>query len=165
MSMTDINETVGTEGCFQAASRRLRKRKHSDSEENDFKPQKQSIFASIGEKLGFLKSSRTTRTSSRHSESKKSILTPRNSQIEVVRGELNFSFEHDQSPVTNKQQQHDYDEQDFPPRKRVKFDEENVIVSSITYQRRQSQIQLDRLRETEKESILTKFVNFTANLF
>lgn len=149
MSVTDI-DTVGKVGCFQSAARRIRKRKHSEMEENPPKLEKKSIFATISEKFGF--SRETTR----------SILTPSGSnRFQVSAGEMNHSYQHEDyaSFVTNEPEIH--------PKKRVKFDEENLIVSSITYQRQQTQVQRLAQPKTadESESIFTKFVNFTANLF
>jgi hypothetical protein len=52
-------------------------------------------------------------------------------------------------------------EEEAPARKRVKFDEENLICSSITYQRNQASAS----STPKSESLLTKFINFTASLF
>lgn len=105
---------------------------------------------------------------------KKSILTSIHNQD----GEHNLSYQHDDSMsrgnnrlspfITNKKEENDVE----VPRKRVKFDEQNLIVSSITYQRenavrnlRQQQHQQRQLGVKEEESLLTRFINFTANLF
>lgn len=57
-------------------------------------------------------------------------------------------------------------EHDFPPKKRVKFDEENLIVSSITYQRQtEAQRHMFDPKHDEHKSFITKFIDFTANLF
>jgi hypothetical protein len=52
----------------------------------------------------------------------------------------------------------------------VKFDEENLIVSSITYQRQQAEVRKlaeNRRRRVEsgEKSMFSKFIDFTANLF
>jgi hypothetical protein len=134
-----------------------------------------SIFTSLKEKLGFNKTTTTTSTE----PTKKSILSP----IRRVRkgaddsGEHNFSHgfssfastplgANHSSNINGSTNKHVVIEE--IPRKRVKFDEENLIVSSITYQRQHN------LRETrnkpqpppsETESLFTRFINFTANLF
>lgn len=149
--MNDIDK-VGKEGCFQAATRRIRKRKHSEMEENPPKVEKKSIFVTISEKLGFSR------------EPQRTVLSPNGGNRR--RGELNYSFEHDAYGfVTNEMENHE-----VHPKKRVKFDEENLIVSSITYQRQQAQVQ--RLAETyskeekrDEKSMLSKIIDFTANLF
>jgi hypothetical protein len=160
VSLTEIDK-VGSEdqfGCFQAASRRLLKRKHSEMEQpTENEPQsskKKSFFAAISEKLGF----------SRESNDKpRSILQVQNRFLSPQRhsGEMNYSYQHD-SFVTNIEKEHE------TPRKRVKFDEENLIVSSITYQRQQSQQRLNLIMEKDEnksQSMFSKFVDFTANLF
>jgi hypothetical protein len=153
MSMNDMDK-VGKEGCFQSATRILRKRKHSDSEENLPKVEKKSFFATISQKLGFSR------------EPPRSILTQNGSnRFQLSSGELNYSYQHDDyaSFVTNEPENNE-----IHPKKRVKFDEENLIVSSIKYQRQQ-ETQKNRLEEPkvidENASIFSKFVNFTANLF
>lgn len=152
MSTNDI-DNVGKEGCFQTAARRIRKRKHSDSEENLPKIEKKSFFATISEKLGFSRNPPRT------------ILTPNgNNHFKLSAGELNHSYQHDDYAtfVTNESESYE-----IHRKKRVKFDEENLIVSSITYQRQQTQVH--RLEETkvreDNKSMFTKFVNYTANLF
>lgn len=144
MSMTDIDD-AGKSGCFRSAARKIRKRKLSETEENPPKVEKKSIFSTIGEKLGFSR------------EPPRSVLT-QNNRFGVSQGELNYSYQHEdcQPFVTNEPEDH--------PKKRVKFDEDNLIVSSITYQRQQTQVH--RLAEqNEEKSVFAKFVNFTANLF
>lgn len=157
MSSTDIdleNEHQGG-GCLR---RRLGlKRKHSEMEE-DFKSNgNKSIFTSLKEKLGFKK---LTQARDDRKE-KKSFFSPLR--------DLNRSGEHDNgfssfasTPLgaNHSSKAHTNINLEEIPRKRVKFDEENLIVSSITYQRQNA------LREPQKEeSLLTKFINFTANLF
>jgi uncharacterized UBP type Zn finger protein len=149
--MTEIDQ-VGKEGCFQAATRRMRKRKHSELEENPPKTEKKSIFTTISEKLGFSKEPPRSALS-QHSQNQH-------------RGKLNFSFEHDEHAfVTNELESHE-----IHPKKRVKFDEENLIVSSITYQRQQAEVRKlaeNRRRRVEsgEKSMFSKFIDFTANLF
>lgn len=160
--MTDIDD-VGKEsklGCFQTSSKRLLKRKHSEIEELEPKAQKKSIFASIGERFGFTQAS---------IEPPKSILSPNgiNRREFTLSGEMNRSYlphDYHSFDVTNEVEQ----EHDIHPKKRVKFDEENLIFSSITYQRQQDEAQFMMPRpmiQDEKKSIFSKFVNFTANLF
>lgn len=134
MSMTDIDE-AGETSCFQSATKRVLKRKHSQMEapENPPKLPKKSIFASISDKLGLTRN-----------DPPKSILTTTN------RGEMNQTYEHERIFATN-------NEEHEVPRKRVKFDEENLIVSSITYQRQQT--------IEDHKSLFSKIVDFTANLF
>lgn len=155
--MNDIDKAGKDEklGCFQTASRRILKRKHSGSEENLPKPLKRSFFSTIGEKLGW---SRPT------SDPPRSILSPSNRA--VASGEVNHSYEHDYNTfdVTNEvEQEHEI------PKKRVKFDEENLIISSITYQRKQieskASLHMFQSSATENKSIFSKFINYTANLF
>lgn len=159
MSATDIDK-VGKEeklGCFQTASRRILKRKHSETEENIPKQQKRSFFSTIGAKLGFSRSSNNR---------PKSILSPTGSNRCAPSGEVNRSYQHDYSSfVTNGVEQ----EHEIHPKKRVKFDEENLIFSSITYQRKQTETQtaihLFEPATAETKSIFSKFINYTANLF
>lgn len=160
--MTSIDEAGKDSklGCFQTASKRILKRKHSDSEENAPKQSRKSIFSTISEKLGF---------SRPPTPAPKSILSPngRNKAVEYS-GEDNPSYQHGYNlfGVTNEWEQ----EHENPPRKRVKFDEENLIFSSITYQRRQQHetkaVHLFKpSAEEENKSILTRLINYTANLF
>ena len=158
--MTDIDEAGkdGKLGCFQTASRRILKRKHSESVENISKQHKKSFFSTIGEKLGF---SRPV------SDLPKSILSPNGSNRQTRSGEVNHSYQHDYNSfgVTNEMEY----EHEFPPKKRVKFDEENLIVSSITFQRKQIEskaaLHIFKPAAEENKSILSKIINFTANLF
>lgn len=155
MSMTDI-DNVGKDvslGCFQSASRHIRKRKHSEMESDQPKLQRKSIFASIREKLGLVRSS---------ADPPKSILSS-NGGYRQAPGETNPSYQHDDYfsfDVTNEV------EHETHPKKRVKFDEENLIVSSITYQRQQTAAHHMMLESSaDHKSMFAKFVNFTANLF
>lgn len=154
MSMTDIDEVgKGNKfGCFQTASNRILKRKHSESNENEQKIPKKSFLSSIGEKLGFQRPSNTA---------PKSILTQNN----VNQGEMNYSYQHDGFSafnVTNDEVEQEHE----IPKKRVKFDEDNLIVSSITYQRQQSQVQRMMFHpKTEEKSLMSKLIDYTANLF
>lgn len=158
MSLTDIDKVgEGSElSCFQSATRRILKRKHSESniEENEPKPPKKSFFATLGEKLGL----------SRTSVPPKSILTT-NSSNRFTQGEMNYSYQHDgySSFVTNGELEREHE----IPRKRVKFDEENLIVSSITYQRQQTEAyhMMTQPGSQNNQSFFTKFVNYTASLF
>ena len=168
MSSTEIELEKEQHGCFHGASRRLLKRKHSETEPNDAENvENKSIFTSIKEKFGFKTTENATRV-------KKSILTSIHNQD----GEHNLSYQHDDSMsrgnnrfsqfVTNKNKENDVE----VPRKRVKFDEENLIVSSLTYQRenavrnlRQQQHQQKQSTVKEEESLFARFINFTANLF
>lgn len=152
--MTDIDE-AGKEsklGCFQTASKRVMKRKHSETIENHQKVPKKSFLSSISEIFGFKKPS---------NEAPKSILSQNNGN----RGEQNYSYQHDgfsSINVTNEtvEQKHEI------PKKRVKFDEENLIVSSITYQRHQSEVQRMMFHpKTEEKSMMTKLIDYTSNLF
>lgn len=158
MSVTDIDD-VGKDcklSCFQTSSKRPLKRKHSEIEEAETKTHKKSIFASIGEKLGF------TRVCN---QPPKSILSPNSSNRRRLSGEMNRSYLHDYHSfnVTNEVEPgHEI------PKKRVKFDEENLIVSSITYQRQcdEAQFMMPKpILPDENQSIFSKFVNFTASLF
>lgn len=160
MSTTDIELDGSQHGCFHSASRRLRKRRHSETittDENDtvnVAHQNKSIFTSIKEKLG-LKATENV-------DKKSTVL----SSIHNQDGEHNMSYQgknHPSACVTNKEL--------CVPRKRVKFDEENLIVSSLSYQRgnairRQRQQHVEQqTTKKEEESLLTRFINFTANLF
>lgn len=157
MSMTDIDE-IGEEdtGCFQTTSKRLMKRKHSDVDKNKQKTvEKKSFVTAIGERFGFSRGSQ---------ESSKSISTTNGCRNA---GEIgNDSHMHGYlCDVINMGMEGDDNE--FPPRKRVKFDEENLIVSSITYQRQQSEANRMKMQPTvdNEKSFITKFINFTASLF
>lgn len=159
--MTDIDEAGKDNqlGCFQSATRSLLKRKHSETEEILTKPKKKSIFTSISETLGFTRSI---------SEAPKSILTANGSNRprHLSSGEMNHSYQHDYHSfnVTNRVEH----EHEVPPKKRVKFDEENLVYSSITYQRQQSdsrQMMVDPSKSEDSRSVFSKFVNFTASLF
>lgn len=164
--MTDISK-IGSTGCFQAA-RRLRKRKLSECEENEnvndskveATTEKKSLFSVISEKLTF------TRTKKTPSEPR-SILSPNSSYRSFechLTGEQNYSYEHDEFgfstiAVTNNNCLP-------PPKKRVKFDEENIVVSSITYQRQQQAMRLEQLKSySTNRSLLTKIMDFTTSLF
>lgn len=158
MSMNDIDSVGKSDaqlGCFQSASRRLLKRKHSEIEEIPAKSEKKkSIFEAIGEKLGF---SRAT------NNRPKSILTTNTSNL-LASGKLNQSYQHDYNSfdVTNNvvEQEHEV------PKKRVKFDEENLIYSSITYQRQTAAYQMmNQPGLNDNTSMFSKLVNFTASLF
>lgn len=161
MSMTDIDSENSKLGCFETASRKL-KRNRSEMEMNDEKPAAKSIFVSIGEKLGFLRTS--------DSQKPKSILTNHNHNRSS--GELNYSFAHDS---IHGHYDHPFnctntvEESEIPPKKRVKFDEENVVCSSITYQRQSEHANRMLIPPTptkhKDESFITKFINFTASLF
>lgn len=166
MSSNDIDIESGG-GCFR--SRLGLKRKHSEMED-DFKGHgsSKSIFTSLKEKLGFKS------TQARGEEkTKKSIFSPLRDHNGS--GEHNFSNDNGFSSFAStplganhsSKPTHTNNRRDEIPRKRVKFDEENLIVSSITYQR-QTALQLRELSEPKdrkEESLLTKFINFTANLF
>lgn len=143
------------------------KRKHSEMEDNFKGDSNKSIFTSLKEKLGFKS------TQARGEEKKKSIFSPLRDLNGS--GEHNFSNDngfssfastplganHSSSKLT-----HTNNRRDEIPRKRVKFDEENLIVSSITYQRQNALRELSvPQKDRKEESILTKFINFTANLF
>lgn len=159
MSVTDI-DNVGKEstlGCFQTASKRILKRKYSEVEESESKSSKKSFFASIGEKFGFTRAV---------NDPPRSILSPNNGNRRGMSGETNRSYLHDYHSfnVTNEVNR----EHELHPKKRVKFDEENLIFSSITYQRQQDEAQFmmpHPIIPDDNKSIFSKFVNFTANLF
>lgn len=161
-SIIDIDE-VGKEGsafsCFQSSSKRVLKRKHAELEEvAPPEAEKKSIFATIGQKLGFTKRQAAAPL--------KSVLSPNSRNRRPTPGKLDLSYEHDDFAVTNMERELEHD---FPPKKRVKFDEENLIVSSITYQRqteaeRSSQCMFNP-KHDEHKSFFTKFIDFTANLF
>lgn len=159
--MTDINDAGKDSkfGCFQTSSKRILKRKHSETEESLSKPKKKSIFTSISEKFGFTRAI---------NETPKSILTANGSNKSrcFSSGEMNHSYQHDYHSfdVTNDGGQ----EHDVPPKKRVKFDEENLVYSSITFQRQQNDSQYmmnESNRSEERKSVFSKFANFTASLF
>jgi hypothetical protein len=180
VSSTDIVvDSEQHEGCFHAASRRLRKRKHSETDENDIagaESSHKSIFTTIKEKLGFGGATET------RVKPAKSILSSVNG---VLEGEHSLCYQH--NGVTNKRNGvgvNDYDDDDdggfkeyeanVIPRKRVKFDEENLIVSSITFQRQRDAMYMQQTtmssskkkkEEEGEESLFTRFINFTANLF
>lgn len=160
MSSNDIDIESG--GFFRG--RLGMKRKHSEMED-DFKGHSnKSIFTSLKEKLGF--------KSTQADEKKKSIFSPLRDHNGS--GEHNFSNDNGfasfaSTPLganhTSKLTHTNY-RRDEIPRKRVKFDEENLIVSSITYQRQNAIPELSNPQKDRKEeSLLTKFINFTANLF
>jgi hypothetical protein len=163
VSSNDID--IEAEGCFR---RRLgMKRKHSEMED-DFKGNdNKSIFTSLKEKLGFKS------TQARGEEkTKKSIFSPLRDHNGS--GEHNFSNDNGFSSFAStplganhsSKLTHTNRHRDELPRKRVKFDEENLIVSSITYQRQNALREFsDPQRDRKEESLLTKFINFTANLF
>lgn len=150
------------------------KRKHSEMEKEDLKSHdNKSIFTSLKEKLGFKS------PSSGNGTVKKSISSPLQGGFLNESGEHNFSYgfssfastplgANHSSNITNR-----FNNIEEVPRKRVKFDEENLIVSSITYQR-QSAFRVHHQQQqspaitpaTRNEgSLFSKFINFTANLF
>lgn len=162
MSSNDIGIENEHGGFFR---RRLGlKRKHSEMED-DFKGHgNKSIFTSLKEKLGF----KSTPTSGDEEKTKKSIFSPLRDHNRS--GEHNFSNDNGfssfastplganhSSKLTHTNNRYEI------PRKRVKFDEENLIVSSITYQRQNAL--REPQRDHKEESLLTKLINFTANLF
>lgn len=167
--MTDIDEIGSSSGCFQS---KRRKRKHSESEENEnkVKPEKKSkksLLSVISEKFSF------ARTKDEHQTpppKPRSILSPNTSYqsfSQNITGELNYSFEHDDEEygfsASNYVTNTDYYD---PPKKRVKFDEENIVVSSITYQRQQQQMRLEHLKSNNaNKSIFSKFIDYTYSLF
>lgn len=190
MSTTDFDvenssTAAANSGCFK---RRLAlKRKHSEmeNEKEDLKSHgNKSIFTSLKEILGFkpLSSSSSTTLSGRRGDEKaikKSILSPlRGGGILNESGEHNFSHgfssfastplgaNHSSNIVTNR-----FNNIEEIPRKRVKFDEENLIVSSITYQRQNATREYHQPQQRQQQqqqnegSLLSKFINFTANLF
>ena len=131
-----INETESDVDCFRSAARNIGKRKRTLSDsEENAEKPKKKPF--LSKFPWFL----------RLATREKSVLTSRN----II---------HEQNVI----------EQDYEtPKKRVKFDEENLIVSSTAYQRQQQAernlSQVHHLREPESQSMFSKFVNFTANLF
>lgn len=132
------------------------KRKHSEIED-DFKghDNNKSIFTSLKEKLGF----KSTKVNT-----KKSIFSPLRDHNGS--GEHNFSNDNGfgsfaSTPNYSSKFTHT-NNRDEIPRKRVKFDEQNLIVSSITYQRQNAL--LDKPQK-KGESLISKLINFTANLF
>lgn len=141
---------------------------NDDSKSHDNK----SIFTSLKEKLGF------KLPASGHEKVKKSISSPLQGGFLDESGEHNFSHgfssfastplgANHSSNITNRFKQHNNVEE--VPRKRVKFDEENLIVSSTTYQR-QSAFRVQQSTTTtptdrNEGSLFSKFINFTANLF
>jgi hypothetical protein len=165
--MTDIDEIGSNSGCFHT---KRRKRKHSETEENENKkkPEKKSLFSVISEKLSFTWTKEELQTPPPRQP--RSILSPNSSYASYNNfvGELNYSFEHDDGGfgesnfVTNNYN----DFLDDPPKKRVKFDEENIVVSSITYQRQQQAMRLEHLKSNhQNKSIFSKFIDFTSSLF
>lgn len=176
--MTDISK-IGSTGCFESA-RRFRKRKLSECEENENGNEstmtttttpkhviadKRSLLSVISEKFMFTRTKKGVSTPPQP----RSILSPNSSYRSFeshLTGEQNFSYQHDfefgfsSIAVTN---------QDFmspPPKKRVKFDEENIVVSSITYQRQQQQAKLEQLKShTTNRSLFTKIIDYTTSLF
>lgn len=158
MNNLDKAGSEGSFGCFHTVSKRILKRKHVESEENETKPVKKSLLSTIGEKLGLTRP---------HEKPQRSILSPTNRRYPSTSGNMNLSYEHVgySSYVTNMERDQEHD---FPPKKRVKFDEENLIVSSITYQRQQSearQFMIEQPRQDEDKSFFNKIIDFTANLF
>lgn len=164
MSKADFDIENENAGCFQRQRVTL-KRKHSemDGEKDDFKSHgNKSIFTSLKEKLGFKSS---TSLGCGNEKGRKSILSPLRTGHDES-GEHNFSHgfssfastplgaNHSSNHPTNR-----FNIEEIP-RKRVKFDEENLIVSSITYQRQNA-----NPPQKNETSLLSKFINFTANLF
>jgi hypothetical protein len=162
MSSNDIEIENG--GCFQRSLGM--KRKHSEMED-DFKGHSnKSIFTSLKEKLGFKS------TQARGEEkTEKSIFSPLRDHNGS--GEHNFSNDNGFSSFAStplranhsSKPTHTNIRHEEIPRKRVKFDEENLIVSSITYQRQTALREVNEPKDKKEDSLLTKFINFTANLF
>lgn len=179
--MSEMELKIDKIGCFQSASRKLTKRKHSEMNSSDVTTTdahdpKRSFFSTIGEKFGFHRTSETVT---------KQILVAQDNQ-QVSSGEHNNSFVNDNHQVqTSINQSYSYcsfnmveetENEQIHPKKRVKFDEENLICSSITYQRKSTlrrpppyrnppQYRLPQPVQVKNDSIFTKFLNFTANLF
>ena len=179
--MSDMELEGDKIGCFQTASRKLTKRKHSEMNSSgvtatETQDPKRSFFSTIGEKFGFHRTSETVT---------KPILVAQDNQ-QVSTGEHNNSFVNDNHQVQSTfNQSYSYcsinlveetENEQIHPKKRVKFDEENLICSSITYQRKSAlrrpppyrnppQYRLPQPVQVKNDSIFTKFLNFTANLF
>lgn len=178
-SMTDISKLGSTsDGCFKSA-RLFRKRKFSECEENEnnestfVKPviaEKRSLLSVISDKLTFTRTKSELQTP--RPSQPRSILSPNSSYRSFeshLTGEQNYSYQHDSEfgfstiAVTNRTQD---DFMSPPPKKRVKFDEENIVVSSITYQRQQQQLKLEQLKShTNNRSLFTKIIDYTTSLF
>lgn len=133
--------------------------------EDDFKGHNnKSIFTSLKEKFGF-----KTTQASEEEKTKKSIFSP----LRDRSGEHNFSNDNGFSSFASTPLGANHSSKlthtnnhDGIPRKRVKFNEENLIVSSITYQRQNALREFSEpQKDRREESLLSKFINFTANLF
>lgn len=179
--MTDISKLGTTsDGCFKSA-RLFRKRKLSECEENEnnandstfAKPiitEKRSLLSVISEKLTFTRTKNDLKSPPPRPSEPRSILSPNSSYRSFeshLTGEQNYSYQHDTfgfSSIAVTNRTHDF--MSPPPKKRVKFDEENIVVSSITYQRQQQQMKLEQLKShTENRSLFTKIIDYTTSLF
>lgn len=161
MSKADYDIENSTAGCFKRPPQSL-KRKHSEMENEN-----KSIFTSLKEKLGF-------KPSANKPEVKKSILSPIRREIFNDSGEQNFSHGFSSFASTplganrsNTTNNHRFNIEDVP-RKRVKFDDENLVTfhRQKAIRKHPSQQAIATAPVTQKEeSLFTKFINFTANLF
>lgn len=162
--------------CFKACTTKGTKRKHTkDDDENEFGSSAKKALMSFGEKLW-------PHSAPPEPQQPKSILnysSTNNLNISVISaGEPNVSInQHFNKSVTNIQNHSTNNSfiqtpyESVGPKKRVKFDEANVLYSSITYQRQfdpSSQycgLIPKPLAENKPKSFLTRIIDFTANLF
>lgn len=121
-------------GCFQSTSRKFLKRKRSEKNET------QSKSDSVAKRPAFN--------------------NPLYSQ--GLLGEANHTEEISWNSPKPSGRAFGF-EDDAPAKKRVKFDEENLICSSITYQRHQEETR--QATKQESKSLLKKIIDFTAGLF
>lgn len=155
MDIDEAGKERSAFSCFESSTKRVLKRKHAELEEvAPPKAEKKSFFTTIGQKLGFAKPQAAVPL--------KSVLSPNSRNRRPTPGKLDLSCEHDDFTNMERELEHD-----FPPKKRVKFDEQNLIVSSITYQRQSEEAQrfMYNPKHDEHKSFITKFIDFTANLF
>lgn len=163
--------------CFKACSTKGTKRKHTeDADENERGSSAKKALMSFGEKLW------PRPTSVPEPPQPKSILnysSANNLNVSIVSaGEpnvtINQHFNHSVTNMQNHLANHSFIQSTYEsvgPKKRVKFDEANVLYSSITYQR-----QIDPgsqycglipkpLAEVKSKSLFTEIIDFTASLF
>lgn len=140
--------------CFHTTTKRVLKRKHASSDEVvKNKPEQKSFLTSLGEKLG-LRKVQDNGQRSIFPSIQNNVLHKGGQSSLVEIGNLThagFDQEYDLLP---------------PSKKRVKFDEENLV--TIKYHCQYSVVQRGPSQlpiKTENKSLFHKFLDFTGNLF
>lgn len=161
-STTEIKDD-NEHSCFYAASRRLLKRKHSETDDDVYVEPKQtetphkSFFTVLKEKFTNFNSHPNV---SAEKPQKTTILT-----LNKYEGETSYQCESQLSHHgIYKTEEHAAErEVEVVPRKRVKFDENNLVMSSSQFQFKNDNKPAHHKEKTE--SLLSRIIDFTANLF